>query len=61
MIAKKQHGGSRPGSGRTPATDKKEPVFIYIPGSTVKLMGGRTAVKAFAEAAVRRNATRLQK
>jgi hypothetical protein len=61
MATKKKHGGARVGAGRTPATDPKEAVFIYIPASEVKAFGGKPAVKTFAEAAVKRNATRLQK
>lgn len=61
MATKKKHGGPRPGSGRTPAADPKEGIFIYIPGSEVELFGGKKAVKSFAEAAIKKNATRLQK
>jgi len=61
MAIKKKHGGARPGAGAKAKTDKKEAIFIYIPASQVKIFGGKPAVKTFAEAAVSKNATRLQK
>lgn len=59
MAVKKKHGGKRNGAGRHPVEDKKEGLFIYIKGTSVKLHGGRKAVKAFAEAAVEKKANTL--
>lgn len=61
MATKKKAGGARPGSGRKPVTNKRMPVFIYPFIHEVNAHGGKEAVKAFAEAAVSKNAIRLQK
>jgi hypothetical protein len=55
-MTKKGRGGARPGAGRKAAKVKKEPIFIYIPSTEIKAVGGREAVKTFAEAAISRQA-----
>ena len=45
-MAVKKHGGPRPNSGRKPATDPKESVFIWIKRSVIKRHGGKDKLKA---------------
>ncbi len=62
MVKKKNgHGGVRPGSGRKKLTDKKEALFLYVEGSVIDANGGAKDSKTFAVAALRENATKLQR
>lgn len=51
-----KHGGKRNGSGRKPHTDKKEALFIYVPGSVLAFFGGKENAKKYAEQALQRKA-----
>ena len=46
-MAKKKitHGGKRENSGRKPLTEKRLPVTVYLPESTIKGAGGKEDVK----------------
>lgn len=52
MVAIKKHGGKRNGSGRKPAERKKTSIFIYVYEDIVEAVGGKEAVKVFAEQVV---------
>lgn len=38
-------GGKRPNAGRKPATEKKEPITIYITDKVITANGGKDSVK----------------
>lgn len=38
-------GGKRPNAGRKPATEKKEPITIYITDTVITANGGKDSVK----------------
>lgn len=54
-MADLKRGGIRPNAGRKALDDKKVSLFIYVPGSVVRILGTDTA-KRIAEAAVSRAA-----
>lgn len=54
-------GGKRQGAGRKAHNDKKEAIFIYIPGSMIAMLGGREIVKRLAEKAIERKCNNVAK
>lgn len=60
-MAKNGHGGTRPGSGRKAAADKKKAVFIYIFESAINNLGGIEVLKRRAEKAYNKFASNVDK